>query len=188
MRSPWQVLRTFASRGKADRASVQPDEPSALSEPSGAVSSEETALLSDAPTPHVPVDVPIEDVEPRQPGHAEIEPNVGVRHEGPADHVAKPVERPASIHALASPHKGELTVSSKKPGQLTQNRLKAPNGRITAAKSQDIAAAPAATALTGHEQATALDLEIQGLRSQLAAKLRIQNSQLKRLLVRYDDQ
>jgi hypothetical protein len=71
---------------------------------------------------------------------------------------------------------------------VTQNRLKAPNGRITAAESQNIAAAPAATALTAHEQATALDLEIQGLRSQLAAKLRIQNSQLKRLLVRYDDQ
>jgi len=70
-----------------------------------------------------------------------------------------------------------------------KQRAKAPRARKNRGEPpvKKVAEEPAAVEKTFLDEATELDLEIKGLRSQLSAKLLEQNAHLRRMLERYND-
>ena len=71
-----------------------------------------------------------------------------------------------------------------------KQRAKVPRARKNRGEPpvvKKVAEEPAAVEKTFLDEATELDLEIKGLRSQLSAKLLEQNAHLRRMLERYND-
>jgi hypothetical protein len=193
MRSPWQILKSFASRGKADEAQAQPDEALSLPEPGNVVLPDKPAFTPDLATPDEPVNSPVEDTEAPLTGHVKAEPTEPLPEtkahagdEGLVGVVTAPDETSQSKTfptKPANPNADALPGAVKKAGKPTWG----PTLRAEPSASSRSAEAPVAAERTAFEQAIALDDEIHELRAQLSDKLRKQNSQMKLLLDRYDN-
>ena len=184
MKSPWKYLVELASLGRAAK------------EP-------ERAPETTADKPHTPPDAPA-DVPPAPslPDRAITEPMVAASNELAAnldaaitDSVATPVDQSREAGTLSIdrstaallPDRARSTQPSRSNGQT---RTKAKNVTNVAVDGGvpfggEISAVPLPP-MTFLEEVTALDEEIMQLRRQLAAKLRLQNTQIKKMLDRYD--
>ncbi len=168
MRSPWQVLKSFASRGKPVEAVS--DEPA-------------TRLATTAESVISPVD------ETEQPRPASVEPTmplskagVNTSHDEPIGAVVKSLDEPIpsrSAPIKAAGPNASAFAEAARPSQASKKRSKAIKLGIAAVPPEDVE--PSAL-----ESGIASDIEIQQLRSRLGAKLREQNSQMKTLLDRYE--
>jgi hypothetical protein len=161
MKSPWKFLvgitRRHPTQDKADAALPSGDEAAASSEPN--------------------VAPPIEQkVEPRN----EASDLRGFRGSDDSEHVDD-LPTLAAIAAVAAEKKATRTVSIS--GRARSGKLR---GLSVKSDSKDIAPEPAQQ-LQPKDETRALDDEIRQLRVQLAKKLQLQNSQLRKLLERFDD-
>ncbi|RFB86890.1 hypothetical protein B5K11_27835 [Rhizobium leguminosarum bv. trifolii] len=191
MRSPWQVLKSFASRSKADEKKTQSDEAKVLPAQVAEALSNVAALTINQTARAQLKTSPVEETEPeiRLPQQVEIKPaepsspaKASERHEPPAEIVATPTETTKpSIRTPKLARRGSdaLAGSIGATGRVAQvASIRAKPGRM-----HEAAVSPEPPAI---ERAAALDQEIQELRSRLSAKLREQNNQMKALLDRYD--
>ncbi|MFS2152927.1 hypothetical protein [Rhizobium sp. Rhizsp42] len=198
MRSPWQVLKGFASRGKADGSPGHPDK----AEDNGAQAPEKAQPRESKPrtnltdprsadTNTVSIRVNIAAEEPQAPleeRHATddgprirpLQTEVSSKHE--EEPMPRPVEVKASSTPLApNPSRAAGHLDNKAPEKRTAHSGKKPNKVASvshdASRSDEVAVV---------DQAIALDTEIHALRERLAEKLHAQNTHMRLLLERYD--
>ena len=197
MRSPWQVLKGFASRSKADGSPGQPDEaedgrgstPEAPSANEKASRQNSTGPSgSDADTVSIRVSIAAE--EPKAPVQKQratednsSQPPQATLSSGPDD---APIPQLVEVMALPTteapaPLEGGEPLRNHADGkQSTQSGKKANKIAFVdhdAGHSDEIAVV---------DQATALETEINMLRARLSEKLHEQNTYLRRLLERYE--
>jgi len=195
MRSPWQVLKGFASRSKAYGASERPDEAEdslrlTREEPQTDESTRPQGLpdLTHSDTDTVSIRVSIAAEEPKAPAQKQRttvdSPSVG--SEVSSAHVDAPT--PELVDAKVSPRniepapaKADAPVGNPIDGNLATRAVE------TSSEIGSLDHDPRQSNKTPIvDQAMALDVEISELRERLAEKLRAQNSHLRKLLDRYD--
>jgi len=197
MRSPWQLIKGFASRRQPKKAQESADESTGMPDPRAedlrAYLTLRAELENSAGTgPNSTVDVKDANGEPESVGVA-----VSLPLRDKSDPLLEPAEgrflesrdRPAPVAPAAQPAKGEAGRDVFAGGQKGQ--------RENAARAQKSVLKPPVVPIAVEERTTAretfvdetteLDLEIEVLRSQLSGKLRAQNAQLRHMLERYDD-
>lgn len=188
MRSPWQVLKSFASRGKPEDVQSLPDDVPGASEPSdNATSTEPPAELTapDTQISQVSAGATEEQVRVSNADPVRTKP-------APGGSSPPPTEPTDPVAAVQNVIDGRATINAKaqKPHarQVKTQRTKEQLPAARDNRSIPPAQLPAPQApLSDRDQAAELDAEIKDLRSRLAQKLLEQNEQLRIMLDRYDD-
>lgn len=180
MKSPWKYLVELASLGRAAK------------EPERAL--ETTTDKPDTP-PEAPADAP---QTPSLPDRAIAEPMVAASNET-ANNLDDEITDAVAARAKQTEESVNLSIAALLPDRARSTQPSRSNGqtRIKAKRVKNVtrdgdvpfggensAATPAP--MTFLEEVAALDQEIMQLRRQLAAKLRSQNTHLKKMLDRYD--
>lgn len=188
MRSPWQVLKSFASRTKPDDVQKRPDDVQALIEPDDEATSAEPPAELTAPDTQI-ADVPVYAPE-EQPSAANADPvRTTPTPVGSSPLSTEPTDPVAAVESVMV---ASATNNAKAKTQLErQLKTRRPKSQSTAVPEKQSAAtaqldAPRAS-LSDRDHAEILDAEINDLRSRLAQKLVEQNRQLRNMLDRYDD-
>jgi hypothetical protein len=197
MRSPWQVLKGFASRSKADGTSEHPDEAEDVlglvpEEPQADESTHPQHLsdLTHSDTDTVSIRVSI----------AAEEPTALAQEQRATDESSKPplrtevsfahedAQMPELVEAKAPP-----TTSAPPPAKVDGPLGNQAHGKQTARAERKSSRATSldhdarqSNEIGVVDQAMALETEINALREQLSEKLLAQNTHLRMLLERYD--
>ncbi|TCR76690.1 hypothetical protein [Rhizobium sp. BK376] len=197
MRSPWQLIKGLASRRKTEETDATPDE-AAAAEPSGEELAPSQALQPELNV--VPASIPDLTVEENEtdrqvePTDAETVPPPPVPQIGPSPS-EQPPESAVERQDHPTPVLSAIQVAEKDPGAAIvtegqiERRTRAPTARKAVARPAVVTIAveqPVQAKKTVLDEAMELDREIEGLRSQLSAKLVEQNRQLRRMLERYN--
>ncbi|WP_156390417.1 hypothetical protein [Rhizobium sp. Root1203] len=198
MRSPWQLIKGFASGRKPEKAREPADESVGMADPRAedlrAYLTLRAELVNSSGTgPNSTVDVKEANWGPE---------SVGLTVDLPARDQSDPLlaepEQGGSLESRDQPSPAAPVVQSAKDeagtGVLTGGQKRQ---RENAVRAQKSAWKPPVITIEVEEQraaretfvneATELEIEIKVLRSQLSGKLRDQNAQLRRMLERYDD-
>lgn len=198
MRSPWQLIKSLASRRKAEDVIESEDQVVPPPDPSGQRVSHDPAPQAGpdaAPgsTPAIPVDDNEASELPKPPEAEMSEPDPLVRADPlppvhASDDASAPQEEPSSVAPVlpvAEPapiaHASAEVSNEDHPHEVREQ-----NGATATARKRS-AKRPAAARKTPLDKAIDQDREINDLRSQLSAKLLEQNKQLRRMLERYSD-
>jgi hypothetical protein len=199
MRSPWQLIKGFASRRKSDDAGASIDEPVPTSDPRAEVFEQRRApkieleahpdtnpqsLAEGNETDWHPASIGAE--APQQLPAVQTDP----LHSQVADNASPDRnEQPAPVAPAVALIDGEGGTGTVATGS-NKRRAKAVQARETVGKRTVIKTAveqPVAAKKTAVDEAAELDLEIKDLRLQLSAKLLEQNTLLRRMVERYGD-
>lgn len=197
MRSPWKLIKDLASRRKVEEASGPVDEIVAKPDPRAEEHRPDLTLraqLEAAIESKSTVDEN-EASGQRESAGAAAELSTQVEQSDPL--LAEPAEsgalegrdQPLPATPVIQAAEGETGADVLAEGPKKQ-RAKAPRARKNRGEPpvvKKVAEEPAAVEKTFLDEATELDLEIKGLRSQLSAKLLEQNAHLRRMLERYND-
>lgn len=197
MRSPWKLIKDLASRRKVEEASGPVDEIVAIPDPRAEEHRPDLTLraqLEAAIESKSTVDEN-EASGQRESAGAAAELSTQVEQSDPL--LAEPAEsgaleghdQPLPATPVIQAAEGETGADVLAEGPKKQ-RAKAPRARKNRGEPpvvKKVAEEPAAVEKTFLDEATELDLEIKGLRSQLSAKLLEQNAHLRRMLERYND-
>lgn len=187
MRSPWQVLKSFASRTKADDVQKRPDDAQALIEPGDEATSAESPAELTAPDTQI-ADVSV-DAQEEQPSAANADPvRTTPAPAGSSPRATEPTDPVAVDSVMVASATNNAKAKTPLERQLKTRR---PKSQSTAAPEKQSAVtaqldAPRAS-LSDRDHAEILDAEINDLRSRLSQKLLEQNRQLRNMLDRYDD-
>lgn len=197
MRSPWQILKGFASRSKAEDSAENPDD----AEDVGGPTTEELLTdegkrrqnlpeLTSSDTGTVSIRVSIASEESVGSAQRERATDNGSRHPLPTEvssaHQDAPLRQSVEVKALPradKPTRSKVdgSASNQKHGKKTGQTDKTYNNTalmvLDAHQSDEIAIS---------DQAIALDTEIDALREQLSEKLQAQNAHLRLLIKRYE--
>ncbi|MFK0333027.1 hypothetical protein ACIQUB_18090 [Rhizobium sp. NPDC090275] len=196
MRSPWQVLKGFAARGKADGPHGHPDETgSDDAPPLDGVQTDESTQQNNLPDPITNSDTvsirvsiaardqeapeqrqPAADVDPRSPSQTDVST---AGEDAPPPQLAEITSSHVS-DVPRSPTDDRTEVSKahgKQPARRGTRSIKA-----AASDHDDIRRDEPAVV----DQAMVLETEINALRALLSQKLDAQNTHLRLLLERYD--
>jgi hypothetical protein len=182
MRSPWKLIRDFASRHKASEARVPADEIVAITDPRA------EGYRQDS-TPRTEIEVALKSKSTADENEAS-----GPQASAMAD---RPTRVTQSDSLLAEP--AEEGVGEDQPLRAA-TVIEGESVADVPARGHEKQRAKAARARKKHkeppvvtpdktflDEASELNLEIDDLRSQLSAKLLQQNAHLRRLLERYND-
>lgn len=182
MRSPWQLIKAFASRRKSDEAVPTSDQQVEVLEQQDAPKSDlEAQPDSDRHPASTGADaqLPIPGVQ-TDASHSQVIDNVALdldEQHPPIVHEAEIIDAEASTSTATS----GSTSRRAKAAQPRENRGKRSFVRSAVEK-------PVPTIKPAIDDGAELDLEIKSLRLQLSAKLREQNKQLRSMIERYGDE
>ncbi len=194
MRSPWKLIKDFASRHKATDASAPADEIVAIPDP-------RAEEYRQDPTLRTEIEAAIESKSTVYENDArELSDSAGAAAEPPARvHQSDPLvgeqSEASALKVYDQPSPTVTVIAGENgggvpPGGTKKKRAKAARTRENRREQSGVTQAagePAAEKKTFLDEAIELELEIKDLRSQLSAKLLEQNAHLRRLLERYDD-
>lgn len=191
MRSPWQVLKSFASRSKADeeqapagKALRPPQELDATPVDQLALAVDPAARPQSEPSPVEKAEAPSS--RQTEPTPSETVPNARAsEHDAPAEDVGVPDETSRSSAAPAKPAVGGSDAPANSIAKTQRPARIDPKGRARPVAPRAVDVPRVQSEPTAVERASALDDEIEELRSKLSAKLREQNNQIRMLLDRY---
>ena len=195
MRSPWQLIKGFASRRKSDETVASVDEAVPTSDPQVDLFEQLNARQRELEAhPQPTADGTKTDRQPASIGADAHQPLPAAQTDPVPSQVADNVapeehDRPAPVAPAVKTidgKRGTDTLTTKSNGR----RAKAVQAREHLDKRTVVTAAveqPTATKKTAVDEATELDLEIKSLRLQLSAKLLEQNTQLRRMIGRYGE-
>ena len=199
MRSPWQLIKGFASRRKSDEAVASVDEAVPTSDPQVDLFEQLNARqrqLDAQPGTNAQstADGNETDRQLASIGADAGKPLPAVQTDPSPSPVAGNVARkgrdqPAPVAPAVETIDGKGGTGTLTTGS-NERRGKAVQARETLGKRTVVKTAveqPVATKKTAIDEATELDLEIKSLRLQLSAKLLEQNTQLRRMIGRYGD-
>lgn len=194
MRSPWKLIKDFASRHKATEASAPADEIVAIPD----LRAEE---YRQDPTLRTEIEAAIESKSTVYENDArERSDSAGAAAEPPArvdqsDPLVGKLSEASALKVYDQPLPTATVIAGENgagvpPGGTKKQRAKAARTRENRREQSGVTQAagePAAEKKTFLDEAIELELQIKDLRSQLSAKLLEQNAHLRRLLERYDD-
>ena len=184
MKSPLKYLAGLMGRGRAAEPPQvligQDPEPKHLAEAQATLQATDTTPLQSADLPSAPA--PIEDVTVLDAGAPDLAP-AAVGNVTPPDTSDIPWPDDTAV-ALASrsPVKSQAKTRAKRISQ--ENITLKIEAAADVIASDDVHVAP--PVLSVSDEVVSLDDEITALRKQLAQKLKLQNSQLKKMLERFD--
>lgn len=187
MRSPWQVLKSFASRGKPEDVQTLTDDVPAASGPS------EEATSTESPAESTPPDTHIAQVSvgaPEQP--ALVSANLVQTIPVPGRSSPPRTEPTDPVAAVEGAMVSSSTIGAKAKQPL-ERQVKKRRPKEQSPAMQETRLGPTAqrlapqAPLSDQDQAVELDAEINDLRLRLAQKLIEQNGQLRKMLDRYGD-
>jgi hypothetical protein len=197
MRSPWKLIKEIASRRKVEEASGPVDEIVAKPDPRAEEHRPDLTLRAELEAT-IESKSTVDENEAsgqREPAGAAAKLPTRVEQSDPL--LAEPAEsgaleghdQPLPATPVIQAAEGETGADVLAEGPKKE-RAKAPRARKNRGEPpvvKKVAEEPAAVEKTFLDEATELDLEIKGLRSQLSAKLLEQNAHLRRMLERYND-
>lgn len=193
MRSPWQVLKSFASRTKTDEEQAPSGEASRLPEQLDETSSDQPAIAVDPTTRPQSEPSPVEEAKSplgrqTESRSATLLPNARASEsrDTPPDDIGISNEASRSSVAQAQPAIGGSDANAEAIKKIRTPALDS-KGRTKPVARRAVKEAAMVSEPTAVDRATALDDEIEELRSHLSAKLREQNIQIRMLLDRYDN-
>ncbi|MEX2697447.1 hypothetical protein [Rhizobium mongolense] len=197
MRSPWKLIKDFASRRKVEEASGPVDEIVAIPDPRAEEHRPDLTLRAELEAAIESKSTVDENEASGQRESAGVAAELSTRVEQSDPLLAEPAEsgalegrdQPLPATPVIQAAEGETGADVLAEGPKKQ-RAKAPRARKNRGEPPVVKKAaeePAAVEKTLLDEATELDLEIKGLRSQLSAKLIEQNAHLRRMLERYND-
>ncbi len=197
MRSPWKLIKDFASRHKVEEASGPVDEIVAIPDPRAEEHRPDLTLRAELEAAIESKSTVDEDEASGQRESAGAAAELSTRVEQSDPLLAEPAEsgalegrdQPLPATPVIQAADGETGADVLAEGPKKQ-RAKAPRARKNRGEPpvvKKVAEEPAAVEKTFLDEATEMDLEIKGLRSQLSAKLLVQNAHLRRMLERYND-
>ncbi|WP_426129295.1 hypothetical protein [Pararhizobium sp. PWRC1-1] len=199
MRSPWQLIKGFASRRKSDEAGASVDKAVPTSDPQVEVLEQRHApkreLEADPDTNSRSLAEGNEtDRHPASIGADAKQPLPAVQTDPLPSQVADNVapdgqEQPAPMAPAVETIDGAGDTGTVTTGS-TERRAKAAQARENLGKRTVVKNAveqPGATKKRALDEGAELDLEIKNLRLQLSTKLLEQNKQLRRMIERYHD-
>lgn len=194
MRSPWQLFKGFASRRKSDVTVASVDEAAPTSDPQIDLFEQLNARQRELEAhPQSIADGNKTDRQPASVG-ADAQQSLPAAQTDPlpsqpADSVApEGPDQPAPVATAVKTIDG-IGGKDTLPNKSNGRRAKAVSARENLGKRavfKSALAQPVATKKTATEEAIELDLEIKSLRLELSAKLLEQNTQLRRMIGRYD--
>ncbi|MBP1861514.1 hypothetical protein [Rhizobium herbae] len=195
MRSPWQLIKGFASRRKSDETVASVDEAVPTSDPQvdlfeqlNAQQRELQAHLQSTAdgnnTDRQPASTEADAQQPlpsaqTDPVPSQVADNVapeGQDRPGPVAPAIKTIDGKSGTDTLTTRSSGRRATAVQARENLGKRTV------VKTALEQ-----PIATKKTAVDEAAELDLEIKSLRLQLSAKLLEQNTQLRRMVGRYGD-
>lgn len=197
MRSPWKLIKDFASHRKVEEASGPVDEIVAIPDPRAEEHRPDLTLRAELEAAIESKSTVDENEASGQRESAGAAAELSTRVEQSDPLLAEPAEsgalegqdQPWPATPVIQAAEGETGADVLAEGAKKQ-RAKAPRARKNHGEPpvvKKVAEEPAAVEKTFLDEATELDLEIKGLRSQLSAKLLEQNAHLRRMLERYND-
>ena len=197
MRSPWKLIKGFASRRKVEEASGPVDEIVAIPDPRAEEHRPDLTLRAELEAAIESKSTVDENEASGQRESAGAAAELSTRVEQSDPLLAEPAEsgaleghdQPLPATPAIQAAEGETGADVLAEGPKKQ-RAKAPRARKNRGEPpvvKKVAEEPAAVEKTFLDEATELDLEIKGLRSQLSTKLLEQNAHLRRMLERYND-
>jgi hypothetical protein len=199
MRSPWQLIKSLASRRKSDEGGASVDEVVPTSDPPVEVLEQRHApkreleahpdtdpqsLAEGSETDRQPASIGADGQQPFPAVQTDPLPSQVADNVAPDGH-----EQPAPVVPSVETIDGEGGTGTVTTGS-TGRRAKAAQARQNLGQRRVVKTAvgqPVATKKTAVDEGAQLDLEIKNLRLQLSAKLLEQNKQLRRMIERYDD-
>ncbi|MGI0524989.1 hypothetical protein [Rhizobium giardinii] len=197
MRSPWKLIKDLASRRKVEEASGPVDEIVAKPDPRAEEHRPDLTLRAELEATIESKSTVDENEASGQRESAGAAAELSTRVEQSDPLLAEPAESgalegrdqplPATPVIQAAEGETGADVLAEAP---KKQRAKVPRARKNRGEPpvvKKVAEEPAAVEKTFLDEATELDLEIKGLRSQLSAKLLEQNAHLRRMLERYND-
>ena len=197
MRSPWKLIKDIASRRKVEEASGPVDEIVAKPDPRAEEHRPDLTLRAELEAAIESKSTVDENEASGQRESAGAAAELSTRVEQSDPLLAEPAESgalegrdqplPATPVIQAAEGETGADVLAEAP---KKQRAKVPRARKNRGEPpvvKKVAEEPAAVEKTFLDEATELDLEIKGLRSQLSAKLLEQNAHLRRILERYND-
>lgn len=197
MRSPWKLIKDFASRRKVEEASGPADEIVAIPDPRAKEHRPDLTLRAELEAAVESKSTVDENEASGRRDSAGAAAELPVRVEQSDPLVVEPAEggaleghdQPLSATPVIQAAEGE-TGADVLAGGPKKQRAKAARARKNRGEPPvviKVAEEPAAVEKTFLVEVTELDLEIKDLRSQLSAKLLEQNAHLRRMLERYND-
>lgn len=197
MRSPWKLIKDLASRRKVEEASGPVDEIVAIPDPRAEEHRPDLTLRAQLEAAIESKSTVDENEASGQRESAGAAAELPTRVERSDPLLAEPAEsgaleghdQPLPATPVIQAAEDETGADALAEGPKKQ-RAKAPRARKNRGEPpvvKKVAEEPAAVEKTFLDEATELDLEIKGLRSQLSAKLLEQNAHLRRMLERYND-
>lgn len=187
MKSPWKFFVGFASLGRSAKDSEDPEDVGASEAGATSQATSAPALVSEgnnsdggsagAETPDAPADSGNLDT---------IQPSVAIEALATSEEAAKyPIDEPSVGVAIALKRTtSRRSTSTKAPrrNRKTNNTKLAEAVAVEYGEENSSMQPP----LTFGDEVAALEEDVKQLRRRLAEKLRVQNTQLKKLLERYD--
>lgn len=197
MRSPWKLIKDLASRRKVEEASGPVDEIVAKPDPRAEEHRPDLTLRAQLEAAIESKSTVDENEASGQRDSAGAAAELSTQVEQSDPLLAEPAEsgaleghdQPLPATPVIQAAEGETGADVLAEGPKKQ-RAKVPRARKNRGEPpvvKKVAEEPAAVEKTFLDEATELDLEINGLRSQLSAKLLEQNAHLRRILERYND-
>ncbi|MFT2215451.1 hypothetical protein ACLJYM_27065 [Rhizobium giardinii] len=197
MRSPWKLIKDLASRRKVEEASGPVDEIVAKPGPRAEEHRPDLTLRAELEAAIESKSTVDENEASGQRESAGAAAELSTRVEQSDPLLAEPAEsgaleghdQPLPATPVIQAAEGETGADVLAEGPKKQ-RAKAPRARKNRGEQpvvKKVAEEPPAVEKTFLDEATELDLEIKGLRSQLSTKLLEQNAHLRRMLERYND-
>ena len=198
MRSPWKLIKDLASRRKVEEASGPVDEIVAIPGPRAEEHRPDLTLRAQLEAAIESKSTVDENEASGQRDSAGAAAELSTQVEQSDPLLAEPAESGAleghdqplpATPVIIQAAEGETGADVLAEGPKKQ-RAKAPRARKNRGEQpvvKKVAEEPPAVEKTFLDEATELDLEIKGLRSQLSAKLLEQNAHLRRMLERYND-